>query len=209
MPVFGSGASTTGWSSTEPAATSVTSEHSGALGSKLLHVRAEKQYLGFPAQNIEFDKSLTAKGISIRREFRGSPIERIIQFDTGISLVFESKSGFEKFRGPAQEDGEMIFGSLQVFSEYNDSGFSRYRDTLPHGLSFSSALKEARPLFGQAMFDHESGPNHMYLWYNFQQAGWTFAICFLPREKGISFLSLEKAELRPPRTRKMDFSTRI
>lgn len=168
-----------------------------------------QQYLGLPAQNIEFDKSLTASGISRRPEFRGSPVERINQVDTGISLVFESKSGFERFWGPAKEDGEMIFGSMQLFSEYNDSGFSRYQDTLPYGLSFNSTLKEALALFGQPTFDYESGPNHVYLWFNFQQAGWTFAICFLPAEKGVSFLSLEKAKLRPRRKRKIDFSTRV
>lgn len=175
----------------------------------MMKITELQQYLGFPAQNIEFDKFLTASGISRRPKFLGSPVERINQIDTGISLVFESKSGFEKFWGPAKEDGEMIFGSMQVFSDHNDSGFSRYQDTLPYDLSFNTTVKEALALFGQPTLNHVSGPNHVFLWYDFQQAGWTFSICFLPGEKGVSFLSLEKAKLRPPRKRKLDFATRV
>lgn len=164
--------------------------------SELMH------FFGRPAQSVEFDAFLTAHGISQRPTFKDSPVERINQLEQGISLIFEERLGFEQYWGPAKENGEMIFASLQAYSEDNDSGFERYPHPLPYGLSFDSTLQQAVQIFGEPTVDHPSGDNRVYVWHNFHDKGYTVALCLLPDDKGISFFDLEPAKLRAPRKRR-------
>ena len=91
----------------------------------------------------------------------------------------------------------MIFNEIQVYSEHNGSGFDRYLGDLPFGLTFETTLAQAKSIFDEPATDHQSGPeNWVYVWYDYQ--GFTLGICFLPDDKGISFLSIEEKALRPP-----------
>jgi len=156
------------------------------------------KFFALPPQNKQFDTYLTSIGINERLVFDENPIERINKYDEGFSLTFDSKLGYEKWWGKAREEGEMIFSSLQVYSEHNDSGFSRYSGELPHGFTFASTLSQAISIMGTPTTDHPSGPeNRVYVWYGYQ--GYTIGICFLPDDAGISFLSIGNVKIRPPK----------
>lgn len=155
------------------------------------------KFFGYPPQNAELDKYLTFIGIAARPVFEENPFERVDKPEKGYSLNFRAKHGYERSWGKPREDGEMIFNEIQVYSEHNGSGFDRYLGDLPFGLTFETTLAQAKSIFDEPATDHQSGPeNWVYVWYDYQ--GFTLGICFLPDDKGISFLSIEEKALRPP-----------
>ncbi|MDM5182115.1 hypothetical protein PO883_33635 [Massilia sp. DJPM01] len=155
-------------------------------------------FLSFPAQNIDFDKFLIEHEITERPLDKPTPIAWLNRKDLGVSMIFYPVRDYRKWWGLVGEDGEMIFSTLQIYGENNDSGFAGYRDQLPYGLTFASTLQEARAIFGEPTLDHLSGPeNRVYLWYGYQ--GYSIALCFLPENNGISFLSIEKNKKNPPK----------
>lgn len=155
------------------------------------------KFFGYPPFNIELDGYLTSLKIDARPVFDEVPFERINKPEEGYSFIFDEKLGYEKFMGKSREDGEMIFKEIQVYSEHNGSSFDRYLGGLPFGLTFETTLSQAKSIFGEPATDHQSGPeNWVYVWYDYQ--GFTLGICFLPDDKGISFLSIEEKALLPP-----------
>ena len=161
-----------------------------------LDITEVARFLGLPAQNADFDKYLTAHGISYRPIFEGTPVDRINVVEKGISLLFDMKDVYETAIGTPREDGEMIFRSLQAYGAVNDSGFNKYSGPLPYNLSFETKLEEAINIFGPPTLNHPSGPNRVYLWYGYH--GTTIALCFLPEDKGLSFFSMENDSKEPP-----------
>jgi len=92
----------------------------------------------------------------------------------------------------------MIFYEVQLYGENNDSGFNEYKGELPYNLSFASTLENAKQIFGEPATNHPSGPeNEVFVWYNV--SGITIGICFLPDQRGISFISIEKAQKNAPK----------
>lgn len=158
-----------------------------------------EQYLGLPPKSPSLDKYLTAHGVAERPVFKETPIELVNIPEKGVSLAFREKLGYERQWGPAREDGDMVFASMQVFNEEGEDGFARFAGDLPMGLRFSTTLKDAIAKFGEATTDHESGDEHVYLWHDAQGSGWTVVLGFFPNNRGISFISLEKAKLKAPR----------
>lgn len=155
------------------------------------------KFFGYSPQNTELDRYLTSLGIAARPVFDEMPFESVDKLEEGYSLNFEEKLGYEGFWGKPREDGEMIFNKIQVYSEHNGSGFDRYLGDLPFGLTFETTLVQAKSIFGEPATDHQSGPeNWVYVWYGYQ--GFTLGICFLPENRGISFLSISEKKLRPP-----------
>lgn len=156
-----------------------------------------QQYMGLPSQSPDFDRYLSAHGITERPVYNETPIDRISHKAGGLSLLFESKLGYKKIWGPAREEGEMIFTSFQVYGPNQGNGFCTYPHALPYGLRFDSTLAHAIALFGTPDLDHESGDDHVYLWDNWQEQGWSIAVCFLDHDRGIAFIDLEPKRLRP------------
>ncbi|CUI05554.1 hypothetical protein BN2497_5885 [Janthinobacterium sp. CG23_2] len=155
-------------------------------------------YLSFPAQNTNFDKFLTEHEINERPLDKPTPIACLTRKDLGVSMIFYPVRDYKKWWGSVGEEGKMIFSTLQIYGEDNDSGFSGYLEELLYGLTFASTFQEARAIFGEQTLDHLSGPeNRVYLWYGFQ--GYSIALCSLPENKGISFLSIEKSKKNPPK----------
>lgn len=156
-----------------------------------------EQFFGLPAHSREFDSYLSARGMLHRPRYDGTPIDAIRDYKGGITLVFGTSWSYEEHHGPLTEEGDMVFESLQVYSEHNDSGFSRYPGALPYGLTFESTLQEALAIFGKPAVQHPSDLNRVYGWYDY--FGKTVSICFLPEGKGISFFDLERKKKLPPR----------
>ncbi|QBE61740.1 hypothetical protein [Pseudoduganella lutea] len=159
------------------------------------------RFLGLPAQSREFDEYLTAHGISHRPEFKETPVDDINIEAAGLSLVFDSANIYESMYGTLQEQGSMIFSSLQVYSAANDSGFQQYGGPLPYGLSFESTPMEAMTIFGTPTVKYTFSEEPSYVWHDYN--GNTIGVTFLGEEKGISWLELSRAEKEPPE--QMDF----
>jgi hypothetical protein len=160
-----------------------------------------QQYMGLPAQSPDFDRYLSAHKITARPVYNEIPIENISDTAGGLALLFRSKLGYQKIWGPVREEGEMIFTSLQAYSAKQNNGFSTYPHALPYGLHFDTTLAQAIALFGAPDLDHESGDSHVYLWDNWQEQGWSIAVCFLEHDRGIAFIDLEPKRLRPLKKR--------
>lgn len=155
------------------------------------------KFFGYPPQNAGLDRYLTLLGIAVRPVFDEIPFETVSKLEEGYSLNFEEKHGYDNFIGKPRDDGEMIFNKIRVYSEKNSDGYARYFGELPFGLTLETTLAQAKSIFGEPATDHQSGPeNWVYVWYDYQ--GFTLGICFLPDDKGISFLSIEEKALLPP-----------
>ncbi|MFB9240637.1 hypothetical protein IV454_25740 [Massilia antarctica] len=147
------------------------------------------KFFGFPPQSEDFDKFLAAHDIVERPVFAETPMEDITREKEGIVLWFHTDRFYKETYGPAHEGGDMVLTQIQVYSENNGSGLSRYLGGLPFGLRFESTLSEAIAMFGEPSNNHKSGPlNHAYSWANVQ--GYRVALCFLPEGKSVSFFSL-------------------
>lgn len=154
-------------------------------------------FFGLPPRSKALDDYLTKIGISERPSYREIPTENITKKDEGFSFVFESELGYKEYWGEPREPGDLIFCSLQVFGDQYGEDFSGYDGPLPYGLTFKSTLEQVKAKFGEPTTDHQSGPeNWVYVWYN--QEGFTVGICFLPENKGVAFLSLERDQKSPP-----------
>ncbi|MDM5181988.1 hypothetical protein PO883_32970 [Massilia sp. DJPM01] len=152
------------------------------------------KFFGFSSKNEDLDKFLSAHDISERPIFTESPIELITRKEQGLSLWFETDDYYKETYGPLHKEGGMILTTVQVYSEYHGSKFSRYLGTLPFGLQFESTLEEAITILGQPRNSHRSGPlNQMYSWSNFQ--GYQVSLSFLPEGKKIALLSLSPKEI--------------
>ena len=92
----------------------------------------------------------------------------------------------------------MIFFEMRLYSSNNTSGYKEYKGELPYNLSFSSTLDSTKKILGEPYMSQPSGPeNEVYTWYNL--SGITIDICFLSNDKGISFISIEKAQKNAPK----------
>ncbi len=155
------------------------------------------KFFGYPPQNKEFDIYLNSYEAPQRPIFVENPTERINNHKTGISLIFRAKNGYIENWGLPKESGEMIFFEIQVYSENNDSDFKKFAGELPFNLTFQSTLSDVTSALGPSTVDHPSGPdNRVHVWYNLE--GITYGMCFLPKDTGISFVSIKKAALRAP-----------
>lgn len=154
------------------------------------------KFFGFPSQNEDFDKFLSANHIVERPIFKESPIEVITVEKEGLGLSFETADYYRETYGPepVNENGDMVLAKIQVNSDYYAGKVSRYAGNLPFGLKFENSLTEAMAILGEPRNSHRSGPvNHMYYWNNFQ--GYQVSLNFLPEGKKIAFLSLSPKEI--------------
>jgi hypothetical protein len=155
------------------------------------------KFWGYPSQSKEFDSYLNSLEMYERPVFTENPTESIIKYDLGVSLIFRAKHGYIETWGEPKEIGEMIFCEIQLYGANNSSGFKEFSGPLPFNFTFSSTLDDVIATFGSSTVDHPSGPdNRVHVWYDFK--GHTYGVCFLPKNTGISFLSIEKAALRAP-----------
>ncbi|NHZ65887.1 hypothetical protein [Massilia genomosp. 1] len=154
------------------------------------------KFFGFPSQNEDFDKFLSANHIVKRPIFKENPIEVITVEKEGIGLLFEMADYYRETYGPGpvNENGDMVLATIQVNSDYYAGKPFRYADNLPFGLKFENSLTEAIAILGEPRNSHRSGPvNHTYNWNNFQ--GYQISLNFLPEGKKIAWLSLSPQEI--------------
>lgn len=154
------------------------------------------EFFGLPPENKEFDNYLSSNGIFERPRFTSSPVESINWESGGLSLLFETINGYQESWGKAREQGVFIFSNIQAYGSENDSEFSPFQGQLPFNLTFHTTLTEAKKIFGEPTVDHTSGPNHVYVWYGYH--GDTISLCFLPNDRGISFIDIAKDMKEPP-----------
>jgi len=157
------------------------------------------KFFGCSPQNKELDAYLTSIGIIERPEFEENPAEDISLKSEGYTLSFRAQRGYERNWGLAQDNlGSMIFNEVRVYSSNNDSGYKEYKGDLPYKLSFSSTLDSAKKILGEPYMSQPFGTeDKVYTWYNL--SGITIDICFLSNDKGISFISIEKAQKNAPK----------
>jgi hypothetical protein len=155
------------------------------------------KFFGYPSQSKEFNEYLNSFEILERPMFIENPTERINKNELGVSLIFRAKNGYIENWGPPKEGGEMIFFEIQVYSENNDSDFKEFAGGLPFNLTFQSTLNDVTTALGPSTVNHPSGPdNRVHVWYDIK--GNSYGVCFLPKDRGISFVSIKKAALRAP-----------
>ncbi|MHA6863333.1 hypothetical protein [Ralstonia pseudosolanacearum] len=156
------------------------------------------QYLGQPPESKGLDAYLKSIGLEERPVYREVPVEDITRYDDGFSLIFSSRTSYEKWWEAPTEPGDLIFSSLQVYSARYGEDFSEYTGPLPYGLTFDTTPDQAKLIFGEPTTDNPSGPeNRTYAWYN--HGGYTVSVCFLPDNKGIGFVFIERAKKKPPK----------
>ncbi|NIA00578.1 hypothetical protein [Massilia sp. CCM 8734] len=152
------------------------------------------KFFGFPSQNEDFDKFLSANHIVERPIFNETPIEVITVEKEGIGLMFQTADYYRETYGPVDENSDMVLTTVQVNSDYYAGKFSRYTGDLPFGIKFENTLTEAIAILGEPRNSHRSGPvNHMHNWNNFQ--GYQISLNFLPEGKKIAFLLLSPKEI--------------
>jgi hypothetical protein len=70
-----------------------------------------------------------------------------------------------------------------------------YSQVLPFGLNFGMRLEEIQLLLGNQNMEQPSGAgNTTYSWFNYKKMA--ISVCFLPEEKGVSHVLVEKTQLR-------------
>jgi hypothetical protein len=153
------------------------------------------KFLGFPHEIKEFDQYLTSIGISERPDWKISPMATCRNVEDGFSFLFGSKTTYEKYFGAAEAGGNMIFEGFSMYSLKNLDGMKGYSQLLPFGLSFGMKLEEIQALLGKQNKEQPSGASNItYSWFNHKKMA--ISVCFLPDNKGISHVLVEKAQLR-------------
>ena len=107
-------------------------------------------FFGLPAQNKEFDKFLTANGISERPIFdvdTENPTERISVPSQGLSLEVVRPASYRQRYGAIREDGEMIFAKIFGYVTAEDD-FSAYAGQVLPNVSTTIELGDALRRFG-------------------------------------------------------------
>ncbi|CAJ0780726.1 hypothetical protein LMG18090_01228 [Ralstonia mannitolilytica] len=156
------------------------------------------QFLGLPPESKKLDAYLTSVGLKERPVYREVPVEDITRYEEGFSLIFSSRTSYEKWWEEPTEPGDLIFSSVQVYSARYGGDFSEYTGPLPAGLTFDTTPDQAKSMLGEPTTDSPSGPeNRTYLWYN--RDGYTISVCFLPDNKGVGFVFVERAKKKPPK----------
>ena len=161
-----------------------------------MKINEVSKFFGLPTNNVEFDKLLTSYGIKQRPKYKQNPFEKIRCPQEGWSLELVPQLGYEKWWGPARENGELIFMAIRVYGAHNDDDYAPYAGELPHGLTFATTLQEAKAILGTPTLNHESDENTVYMWYNFN--GYSFWLCYLPSEKEIAFMTIKPKKIKPP-----------
>lgn len=159
---------------------------------------AALKYFGLPLESKGLDAYLTSIGLETRPVYREVPVEDITRYDQGFSLIFSSRTSYEKWWSPPTEPGDLIFSSLQLYSARYGGEFSEYTGPLPCGLTFDTTLEQAKSIFGEPTAENASGPkNRTCVWYNHE--GNTISVCFMPDSKGVGFIFVERAKRKPPK----------
>lgn len=165
-----------------------------------MKIEEASHYFGCVSEHIEFDAYLKSLSIPERPVFIENPMEWVSKKDEGYIFMFTARPGFEKNVGLARGEGNMVFNGIRLHAKNNTDNFFEYRLPLPLNLSFNQKVDEVKNILGTPSMDDEApeDENRLCIWrkISMDKIDVQLSIVFLPKNGGISFMTIKPVEGR-------------